>query len=219
MASINFKIPALNKSFYKEDSVPLIKKRIDFIVDKYGDIIDNVATLTNLNKDIIKSFIFIESRGEETAQSPYAVGLMQVGLATASDSLVKEKSTGRLSSGEEAILKKYLGSRIKNISNLKPNQKTIGKTWITKSDLLKPEFNILVGSIIIKQLIDEFTENDVPRLDKVAVLYNAGRYGKIGKMTIAHTGSIEDLHSKLPKEPSAYITKLLGVNSTLDILT
>jgi hypothetical protein len=217
--AISFKIPALDKSFYQDKSVPQIKDRIKFITDKYGSIIDNVANLTNLNKDIIKSFIFIESRGEADAQSPYAVGLMQVGLATASDGLVLEKSSGRLSSGEEAILSKYLGARMSNLDKLKKNQKSIGKTWITKSDLFKPEFNILVGSIILKQLIDEFTEDGVPRLDKVAVLYNAGRYGKIGKMTIAHKGSTEELHSKLPKEPSSYITKLLGVNSTLDILT
>jgi len=217
--AISFKIPALDKSFYQDKSVPQKKDRIKFITDKYGSIIDNVANLTNLNKDIIKSFIFIESRGEADAQSPYAVGLMQVGLATASDGLVLEKSSGRLSSGEEAILSKYLGARMSNLDKLKKNQKSIGKTWITKSDLFKPEFNILVGSIILKQLIDEFTEDGVPRLDKVAVLYNAGRYGKIGKMTIAHKGSTEELHSKLPKEPSSYITKLLGVNSTLDILT
>lgn len=216
--AINIKIPALNKSFYKDESIPLIKNKMDLIYEKYGDIIDNVSDLTNLNKEIIKSFIFIESSGKEKAETPYAVGLMQVGLATASDSLVKEKSSGRLTEGEEKILAKYLGLRMKNLQNLKPNQKSIGKTWITKADLFKPEFNILVGSITIKQLLDEFTEDGVPRLDKVAVIYNAGRYGKIGKMTISHTGSVDELHSKLPKEPSSYITKLLGKNSTLDIL-
>lgn len=214
-----FKIPAISKSFYQEKSIPLIKERFDYIEKKYGEIIKNISALTNLNKDIIKSFIFIESRGEEKAQSPYAVGLMQVGLATASDSLIKEKASGRLSDGEEKILTKYLGDRMKYFKNLKPKAKTIGKTYITKNDLLKPELNVLIGSIIIKQLIDEFTDSGVPRLDKVAVIYNAGRYGKIGKMTIAHTGTIEELHKKLPSEPSNYITKLLGINSTLDILT
>ena len=107
---------------------------------------------------------------------------------------------------------------MKNLDNLKKNQKTIGKTWVGKTELFNPEANILIGSIILKQLVDEFTENGVPRLDKVAVIYNAGRYGKIAKKTIAHKGTTEQLVGLLPKEPSSYITKLVGKHGLLDIL-
>jgi soluble lytic murein transglycosylase-like protein len=213
------KIPATNLKFYESKQVPAIKNRVtDVIEAKYGNIIKNVSKITGLNEEIIKSFIFIESAGKENAETPYAIGLMQVGLATASDGLVYEKSSGRLGKEEEDILKKYLGGKMKNLENLKKNQKSIGKTWIGKKELFNPELNILIGSIIIKQLADEFTENGVPRLDKVAVIYNAGRYGKIAKKTINHKGSVEDLVSILPKEPSAYITKLVGTNGLLDIL-
>lgn len=213
------KIPATNLSFYKKDQVPMIKDKItDVIEAKYGNIIKNISKITGLNDEIIKGFIFIESAGKEKAETPYAIGLMQVGLATASDALVYEKSSGRLSSEEEAILKKHLGSKMKNLENLKKNQKSIGKTWIGKQELFNPELNILVGSIIVKQLADEFTENGVPRLDKVAVVYNAGRFGKIGKKAINHKGSVEELVGALPKEPSAYITKLVGTHGVLDIL-
>ncbi len=213
----NLKIPFTKLKFYQDEQVKAIADRIKVIEAKYGNIIRNVANLTGVNEEIIKAFIFIESRGEETAQSPYAIGLMQVGLATASDVLIYEKSSGRLSPQEEAILKKYMG-KIPQFDKLKPNQKTIGKTWVTKSVLFKPELNILIGSLILKQLMDEFTENGVPRLDKVAVIYNAGRFGSIGKKTIAHEGTTEELVAMLPKEPSSYITKLVGANGILDIL-
>jgi soluble lytic murein transglycosylase-like protein len=213
------KIPATTLKFYDSKQVPLIKDKIeDVIVTKYGKIINNVSKITGLNDEIIKSFIFIESAGKENAETPYAIGLMQVGLATASDALVYEKSSGRLSNDEEEILKKHLGSKMKNLEKLKKNQKSIGKTWIGKKELFNPELNILIGSIIVKQLADEFSENGVPRLDKVAVIYNAGRYGKIAKKTISHKGSVDELVGILPKEPSAYITKLVGTNGLLDIL-
>ena len=137
------KIPATNLSFYKKDQVPMIKDKItDVIQAKYGKIISNISKMTGLNEEIIKGFIFIESGGKEKAETPYAIGLMQVGLATASDGLVYEKSSGRLSSDEEAILKKHLGSKMKNLENLKKNQKSIGKTWIGKQELFNPELNI-----------------------------------------------------------------------------
>ena len=180
------KIPATNLKFYESKQVPAIKNRVaDVIESKYGNIIKNVSKITGLNEEIIKSFIFIESAGKENAETPYAIGLMQVGLATASDGLVYEKSSGRLGKEEEEILKKYIGSKMNNLEKLKKNQKSIGKTWIGKKELFNPELNILIGSIVLKQLVDEFTEDGIPRLDKVAVIYNAGRFGKIGKKTIA----------------------------------
>jgi soluble lytic murein transglycosylase-like protein len=213
------KIPATTLKFYDSKQVPLIKDKIEDVIEaKYGKIIKNISKITGLNEEIIKSFIFIESAGKEDAETPYAIGLMQVGLATASDALVYEKSSGRLSNDEEEILKKHLGSKMKNLEKLKKNQKSIGKTWIGKKELFNPELNILIGSIIVKQLADEFSENGVPRLDKVAVIYNAGRYGKIAKKTIGHKGSVDELVGILPKEPSAYITKLVGTNGLLDIL-
>lgn len=214
-----FKIPSITAKFYKDTDVPLIKRKIEDVIEtKYGNIIDNVSKITGLNKDIIKSFIFIESAGKETAETPYAIGLMQVSPATASDGLVKEKGAGRLGKEESDIVKKYLGSRYSLIESVKPKQTSIGKTFVTREDLLKPEFNILVGSIIVKQLLDEFFEGGAVRLDKVAVIYNTGRFSKIGKTVIAHKGTTDELIAKIPVGQADYIRKLIGTNGTLDIL-
>lgn len=215
----NFKIPAIQDKFYPDTSVVLIKNKLNNVIRaKYGRIINNISKITGLNPEIIESFIFIESAGDEKAKTPYAYGLMQVGLATASDALVYEKSSGRLSPEEDTLVKKYLGNRYSKLNNLKKNQKSIGSTFVTPTDLFNPEFNVLLGSIIVKQLVDEFTENGNPRLDKVVVIYNTGRFSKPAKIAIKHKGDTDSLLAKIPRGQGDYIRKLIGKNSLLDIL-
>lgn len=218
MAELAIKIPSIQQKFYQNTDVPLIKKKFDKIEANYGDTINKISDLTGLDKNIIKSFIFIESGGDKNATTPYAVGLMQVSTAGASDTIVYEKSSGRLSKGEEDIMKKYLGSRWSMLEKLKPNQKSLGKTWVTRDDLLNPEFNLLVGSIMAKQMIDEYAEDGKARLDKVVVVYNTGKFSKVGKIAIAHKGTTEELINALPKGQADYIRKMVGINSTLDVL-
>lgn len=219
MAEFNIKIPQIQKSYYDSVAAKANKDKIENIIrPKYGDMIDNIAELVGLPSVLIESFVFIESGGDEKAQSPYAVGLLQLNGATASDTLVFEKGAGRLDKGEIQILKKYLGSRYSILDKVKPKQKSLGKTFITNSDLLKPELNLLIGSILLKQLTDEFTEKGKIRFDKVITVYNGGRYSKASKKVIAFKGSTDELLTIVPKETSNYIKKLIGVNSVLDVL-
>ena len=166
MAEFNIKIPQIQKSYYDSVAAKANKDKIENIIrPKYGDMIDNIAELVGLPSVLIESFVFIESGGDEKAQSPYALGLMQLNGATASDTLVFEKGAGRLDKGEIQILKKYLGNRYSILDKVKPKQKSLGKTFITNSDLLKPELNLLIGSILLKQLTDELTEKGKIRFD------------------------------------------------------
>jgi hypothetical protein len=220
MAELSIKIPSINQSFYdKVSSKANQEKIVGAIRPKFGKIINNVSSMSNVPSTLIESFIFIESGGNEKAQSPYAVGLMQLNGATASDTIVKEKGAGRLSQPEADILKKYLGSRYSLVEKVKPKQTSLGKTFITKEDLLKPEFNVLVGTILLKQLMDEFTEpNGQIRMDKVITIYNGGRFSKTAKKVIPFKGTTEELVKIVPKETSAYILKLLGTEGILDTM-
>lgn len=216
---LNVKIPQIQKSFYDSVAAKANKNKIENVIrPKYGKMINNIADLVGLPPVLIESFIFIESGGLESAQSPYATGLMQLNGATASDALVFEKGAGRLTQGEEDILKKYLGSRYSNLNKVKPKQKSLGISFVTNEDLLKPEFNVLVGSILLKQLTDEFTENGKIRFDKVITIYNSGRFSKSSKKVMQFKGSTEELLTLVPKETANYIKKLVGVNSVLDVL-
>lgn len=216
---LNVKIPSITESFYPSKSVPQIEDKIKNVIrPKYGKYINNISEISQVPVPLIESFIFIESTGNEKAKNPYATGLMQLSRATASDVIIKEKGLGRLDDREAIILKKYLGDRYKLIENVKPKQTSLGKTFITDNDLFKPEFNILVGTMLLGQLINEFTENGKLRLDKVVTIYNGGRFSKAGKKIIKFKGDTKELLTQVPKESSDYIKKLIGVNSVLDII-
>ena len=132
---MNFKVPAINQSFYDKTVAKQIEEKILYkIRPNFGYTINYIASITGVDKNLIESFIFIESGGNPNAKTPYAYGLMQVGLATASDALVFEKGSGRLRPQEEALVKKYLGDRWKYLEKVKDGQRTIGKTFITKQD-------------------------------------------------------------------------------------
>lgn len=220
MATLNIDIPSIKQAYYNsEQQLKNKEKVLGVIRPKYGATIKKIGNITNLPSSLIESFIFIESGGNPNASTPYATGLMQLGTATASDTLIKEKGAGRLSNDEALILKYYLKDRYKKIEGVKAGQKTIGETFVTKEDLLKPEFNILVGSILLKQLIDEFTGSDKKvRMDKVITIYNGGRYTSIAKAIIPNNGSIEEVVKLLPKESSSYVLKLVGQRGLLETL-
>lgn len=217
--SLNIKIPSIPDKFYPDHVVPQIEDKIKNVIrPKYGKYINNISKISGVPVALIESFIFIESAGNEKAKSPYATGLMQLSPATASDVIVKEKGLGRLEKEEADILKKYLGSRFSLVEKVKPNQKSLGKTFVTNNDLFKPEFNILVGTILLGQLINEFTEGGKLRLDKVVTIYNGGRYSKAGKKIISFKGDTKELLTQIPKESSDYIKKLVGTQGVLDII-
>ena len=214
------KVPALNKAFYDKASAKANEEKIKNVIrPNFGAIINNISKISNVPTEIIESVMFIESGGNPKAQSPYATGLMQLNGPTASDTLVKEKGAGRLDASEIAILKKYLGTRWSLIEGVKPKQTTLGKTFITIADLVNPEFNILVGTILLGQLISDFSEaSGKIRMDKVIVIYNGGRYGKVAKKVIPFQGTTEEMVAIVPKETGAYILKLLGSQGLLDTI-
>lgn len=219
MANLNIKIPLTQQSFYSDVQAKAnYRKVMDVIKPKYGKIISNISKLTHLPEEIIYAFIFIESAGNPMAKTPYAFGIMQLSTASASDTIVKEKGAGRLTNDEANILKKYLGDRFSLIERVKPKQTTLSKTFITKDDLFKEELNILLGSLLIRQLMDEFLENGVPRMDKVVVIYNRGRFDKVSKEVAKSKKNIDDLMASIPKGTSDYTKKLVGVNGLLDSL-
>lgn len=211
------------------------------IATKYGTYINNIATLTNVKPEIIKSFIYVESNGQAgvIGGTNQWYGLMQMAPTSASASLKIENDTGRLSDGEKAIVKKYLPT----INFAAP--------VVTGNDLLNPELNILLGSIILGQLIDdpkntedrvvdvkplldtwatvstkdsgtlpvttnpktEVKTEKVLRLDKVIIYYNSG----IGAKIITK-GDATAVCAERGGINCAYIKKIMGTSGTLDLL-
>lgn len=214
MAEINYSV--ISDDFYNASQAAANKAKIDSIMQKYGEGIKWVSHITNIPEKLLKSFIFIESAGNANARNGRAIGLMQMSAGTASDALVKEKSSGRLNAEEEKILNKYLGSTwTTNAAKIVPGKTTSLGTWVPESALYKPGFALTVGAIYLGQLYDEFTVNGQTRLDKVVAVYNMGRGA--AKNVIAFPGSVDELlkAANIPKETKNYVKKLMGTNGVL----
>lgn len=222
---LSIKIPALNIQYYKDYEVNAVRRKLNEIGEKYKSEIDLASALTNVPKEIIKSFIFIESRGDKDAVSgAKAIGLMQLQPMTADSVIVTEYKNRALSKLEYNELVRHLGkSKVDCILSMPhanavvpcAKKVVIDDTQygvvINEQDLKNSGLNILVGAMLLGQLIHRYTENGKVRLDKVVVRYNTGRKEIKGN-------TIEETLKGLPKETRSYILKLLGRKSTLDLL-
>ncbi len=227
--NLDISIPAIQKLGYPTNQRGNILSKLNEIERNFGSIITIVSDVTNVPREIIKSFIFIESNGNQNAESfickkvhdaQCPVGLMQINPETATNVIYNENRNGRLSGAEKDLLYQWVG-KIKTdciLSMKYDNQKKScnNNTGIsfTKSELKNPKINIFICSILIGQYIDKYTTNDKKiRFDKVIIAYN-----KSSRTADKAGSSIEEAVTMLPKETVQYIYKLLGINGTLDVL-
>jgi hypothetical protein len=138
---------------------------------------------------------------------------MQANVSYMKAQLENEFKANRLSDAEKSKLAAY---GIKFDAN--------GKTRvITVADNLKPELNILIGSIILGQLLDQPWAKDINgnvKLASVITVYNSGMYGTWGKKAIAiETASPKALHDALTGNitTQTYIRKVFAPDGALDI--
>jgi len=211
MAEVKLLYPALGlvapKSWGSEEQITNMMKNI---YTKYGTYIDFVAKESNLPKKMIASFIAVESGGDAKAGASGhpTQGLMQWNRAYAKSQLETELKQGRMTANEKNKLASY---GIKFDAN--------GKTRaITNADQLKPELNILIGSMILGQLVDTGwgTENGEIKLDRVISVYNAGAFGDTGtKARSKQYKTPQELANAVNPTTSAYIKKILGLSGAL----
>jgi len=189
-----------------------IKNMMSKIYKDYGSYITFVAKESNLPEKLIASFIAVESGGNAKAGASGHVtqGLMQWNRTYAKAMLEKEKKEGRMTKAEQDKLASY---GIKFDAN--------GKTRaITNADQLKPELNILIGTMTLGQLVDTDwgTEDDEIKLDRIIAVYNAGAYGDTGKKARSKQYKTpKALAQAVNPTTRAYINKILGYNGALDL--
>lgn len=219
MAALEVPIPMTPRVFYSNAALPQNKAKLDQIGKKYYKEIKQAEELTKVPGALILSVIFTESAGNPSVVSYVgAAGLMQLKPQAANDTIFLENKQERLTAGELAVLKKYLGNRIngplkqKYLSHkIKENNYT--GNVVTRADMLNPEFNILCGAMLLGILIDQHQEAGLLRLDKVLLRYGMGYFYKPGE------GSIEQVLDRVKPKSSegyAYILKVLGKNGLLE---
>jgi hypothetical protein len=197
------------------------------IITNYGSFIKFNSENSNIPIEVIASFIAVESGGNASAGTSGHVtqGLMQWNRNFAQNTLEAENRMKRLTPAEKDKLASF---GIKFDTN--------GKTRaITNTDQLKPELNILIGTILLGQMADSYydggkktnvwavDENNDLRLDRIIAVYNAGAYGSTGKMgrqiSTPKYASVIELSNAVNPITRAYISKILGINGAMDVAT
>lgn len=191
-----------------------IKGMMQKIWTNYGKYIKFASENSKIPAPMLTAFIAVESGGNPTAggSASKTQGLMQWNRDYAKSQLEDELAKKRLTPDEKDKLAAF---GIKFDSS--------GKTrTITQADQVKPELNILIGSIVLGQLVDTTwgTDNGVIRLDRVISVYNAGPYGDTGKKARfgGHKTPLE-LANVVNTTTRSYIQKMMGKDGALDIAT
>jgi len=199
------------------------------IMSVYGNYIKIASDLYGVPQNVILSFIYQESRGNQGVVNGIgAVGLMQVIPRYSIDTIYKRKGEIKLNGDElkylyEASSKEKIDS-ILNMSEVeytKYTQDIINdptKTFITINELKNPFFNILVGTIILmrnSRLAKDSNGNI--RWDLVIVQYNAGiKYFNYVKDTSNVTEVLNT--DSIPIETKKYIYSVQVRTGTKDSL-
>lgn len=199
-------------------------------IKKYGKYFQFAAENSKLPIEMLIAFAAVESgigRFIGNAGHPTR-GIMQWDRRFAKRQLENELRLGRMTPAEKDKLKEF-GITFD----------TNGLTRvITEADQIKPELNILIGSIILGQLADSYLNNDTPdspawatengqiRLDRIIAVYNAGAYGKTGKAArfggFPTAYQLSEAFKAFKPKPNLitpkYISRLMGKGGYYDLL-
>ena len=190
-----------------------IKSMLERIWKNYGSYIKFASLNSKIPPKVLVAFIAVESGGKADAGSAGHItqGLMQWNRSYAKTQLERELSQNRMTPAEKSKLAEFGISFNAN-----------GKTReITNADQLKPELNILIGSIVLGQLIDNdwAKEGNKLRLDRVIAVYNAGAYGDTGKKArLGNYPTPKALADSVNSISRSYIAKIVGKDGALDII-
>lgn len=213
MAELYLKAPVTGLvSPEKWGSRPAVENQLRKIWSNYGPYFKFAAQESKIPAKMLVAFCAVESGGNPRAGSGQTIGLFQFNASYVNSQLKNEYKSGRLSPNEAKKLSEY-GFKFDNEGNTRK---------FTLEDAVKPELNIIIGSIILSQLVDQKWATDASkiRLDKIITVYNTGLYSKWSKIAMAsQSTNAKQLHDELTGNSvtQAYIRKILGFNGALDI--
>jgi soluble lytic murein transglycosylase-like protein len=215
MATIN--VPVLSLASPNTwGSRDAIKKMLQTIWTNYGVFIQKASNSSGIPNSVIVAFIAVESGGNPKAGSAGHItqGLMQWNRSYAKAQIEREIKNKDLSDYERSVL---TAAGIINSSGAVRD--------VTNADQLKPEVNIVIGTIVLGQLLEQSwaKSEKTLHLDRIIAVYNAGAYGDTGKkarqLTSVKFDTPEKLAANVNSISASYIKKMMGVNGAMDIAT
>lgn len=218
MTELKLPLPMTQRFFYSVTAMAQNRVRMREIAQRYAGEIRQAETLTRVPASIILAVIFTESAGVPSiVSSAGAVGLMQLKPQTGNDVIHLEHKAGRLTPGEISVLRRHLGARLegplrqKYLSH-KIKENNFTGSVMTRTDLQRPELNILLGAMLLGILIDQSYEGTLLRLDRVMVRYNQGYFFKMPPGTVEQT--LDYVRGKR-SEAYNYVLKVVGRNGLM----
>ena len=223
--NVTINVPDVNRVFvqgdYKYSNTSVIsanKAILAEIVSGLGDSIEKWGNEFEIDNSIIASFIATESGGKNSPPNKYdATGLMQVTPNTVWEILAKWQVMVKtpLSEKSKSFFNKVIPSSKKYNPNVLPSSAV--KSEIRSALQKNPEFNIAIGTAVLRWLLEAFKEDGIANMNKVMVSYNAGYYSM--RNLVKGNPTTEQLlkNKKIPLESRAYLLKMLGVNGFLDL--
>lgn len=233
-------IRLLKASFYKPSEITGNLAVVNQIRGKYGDIIKEACSGANarLETYILESLIFIESKGDAKAVNGQAYGIAQIDTATASNiPYWLSKKAKIMTASQRAkvyeLFGKTRGDCLLNLSyDNAPSKCSGGKdsiNLVTKAELLNPEIGIWLCAMYLDYLIDMYSyggsiippkENTDVKMERVIVHYNTGQ-GTVKRVptNLSAGDTLNYVRTKISPITSDYITKFIGTNGMIDVLT
>jgi len=208
-----------------------IAGQVKKIMQKYGAYVKWSADNSKVPMEVLAGFIAVESGGDSTAGGSGSItqGLMQWNRQYVYASLEAESKLGRMTPAERDKLKSF---GITFNASHKINRQ------ITQADQIKPELNIVIGTILLGQYIDSMHDGGKKtisggkqvfwakdddgelRLDRIIAVYNGGAYGEGGtKARGLKYPTAKSLADAVNSVTSSYIKKVMGKNGALDVAT
>ena len=222
---VEMKVPDVNRSFsqgnfkYSDKSVMNgNKSMLDRILKDYTKFINTWGEEFEIDNSIIACFIATESGGKNAPPNRFdATGLMQVTPNTVWEILAKWRVKVKSPLSEKA--KSFFNKAIPSSRNYNPNKLPTPaiRSEIRVALQRNPEFNIAIGTAVLRWLLEAFKDGDVAHLNKVMVSYNAGYYSMRNKVKGKMTTEQLLNNRTIPLESRGYLLKMLGVNGFLDL--
>lgn len=221
---IYYSAGSYEKEHVKKQNISILNN----IKTKFGKYIDKWGKILEIDSYVIAGFIAVESGGKENIgrNSSDATGLCQVTRVNIREVIPKFKSVTKHDIPEE--IKTYLKTKAPFLlaSNFMSTQQLSSDNMSKLNQLLQydEEFNILMGAMALRWLMEFLKLNNEASLAKVILGYNQSAYGRVQKykkMVVTTEELYRDTKAggtKAPKETRDYIAKLMGKFGFIQLL-
>ncbi len=217
---LTIKVPSIakkNTDSFKNSAIAGLKK----YKAGYSTTVTAVSTALGVPEMVIYAFMVIENmtaNPNSVSASSGATGFMQIIPKWGYGAIWENRQS--LNAEFVKVLKKH-APKVYDAKGVLRNYNDATAIAAVKAALLKPEFNIWLGTLIIAQYMNaSLKKYNKIRLDHIVVRYNSGtsNFNKYIEKKGLGSSDTAAIHKAIPfTETKSYIVKLLGIDGSMDL--